>query len=249
MRSEQKTSVKATYILLAATIIGFVIEIGIGIEAAREYVLSRKNLLESGYVLVTYGFLHSGFTHLAGNLASLFLQGKLLEKTVGSVKMAAIYLGGMIGGGVTWLIFNAGVTVSGASAATSAVMAANMVISPGKSLIDEVPLIRDLPLPGLRGLFNVSLWSAVAILVNIELALEGTSAATLAHLGGMAAGTSSVFLFTEKASYRGIAATSGFAVALSTLVLAAPGSLLWTASIAAVALLILAVRRTRKRSV
>lgn len=250
MSAEQKASVKATSLLAALTVAGFIVELGIGIEAARKFVLSRSNILSTGYVIVTYAFLHSGFGHLGGNLLSLLVQGKLLERTVGSGRMALIYVTGIVGGGISWLAFNSGVTVSGASAATSAIMAANMVISPGRSLVDEIPIVRKFPLPVLRSVMNVSLWTAVAILVNIQLTIEtGSSSATFAHLGGIVTGIATVFLLTDKGTKKGLIATAGFAAALSAVTLVSPDSIIWKLALLGIILLVIIVRRTRKRSV
>lgn len=250
MPAKDKTSVWATYLLILVTLTGFLFEISVGIERVKQLVLSRENFFSTGYVILSYGFLHSGLSHLTGNMVSLFVQGKILERTVGSLKMTFIYLLGIIGGGVAYLIFNPSTTVAGASAATSAIMAANMAVSPGRSLVDEIPLLRRFPLPGLRSILNVSFWAAVAILVNIQLAVEGSgSTAVVAHLGGIMTGVASVFLFTNKGTKKGLLTTAGFAAALSTVALVNPESVVWKMALLGIFLLIIAVRRTRKRSV
>lgn len=250
MPAKDKTSVWATYLLILVTLASFFSQLSLGVEGVKELVLSRQNFFSTGYVLLSYGFLHTGLSHLTGNMLSLFVQGKILERTVGNLKMASIYLLGITGGGFAYLVFNPSNTVIGASAATSAIMAANMAVSPGRSLVDEIPILRRFPLPGLRSILNVSLWAAVAILVNIQLAVEGSgSTAVIAHLGGIMTGVVAVFLLTEKGTKKGLLTTSGFAASLSTVVLVKPESVVWKIALLGIFLLIIAVRRTRKRSV
>lgn len=250
MADDQKTLPRATYTLLVATFLVLVWQIFASMEVKQGLVLSQENFWETGYVLITYGFLHSGPSHFTGNMVSLFVQGKILERSIGSLKMPAVYLAGITGGGLAWLAFNPASTVVGASAATSAVMGANMAISPGRSLVDEIPVLRRFPLPGLRSLLNVSLWAAVAILVNLQMTFEGAgSTATLAHLGGIVSGVAAVFFLSNKATRKGLLTTAGFAATLSGIYLVNPESVLWKIAVLGILLLTVLVRRTRKRSV
>lgn len=242
-----KTSVKATYLLIALTAAGLLWQLVMPQDIIKFYVLSRENFVSAAYVLLTYGFLHSGLSHFGVNMLSLFIQGKILEKNVGSMRMAAVYLFGILGGGASYLIFNPENTVIGASAATSAVMAANIAIAPGRSLVDEIPLLRRFPLPGLRSFLNVSLWAAVSILVNIQMTFEGAgSTATIAHLGGMLSGLVSVFVLSDKATKKGLFITAGLITALVGVSILEPGATLSYISLAALVILTMLVRRSRR---
>lgn len=50
--------------------------------------------------ILTAGFIHFGITHLANNMVVFALMGERLERAVGHVRMAVIYLLSLIGGGL-----------------------------------------------------------------------------------------------------------------------------------------------------
>lgn len=50
--------------------------------------------------LLTYAFLHGGIVHLAVNMMSLLQLGPLLERSIGSLRFAALYIATAIGGGI-----------------------------------------------------------------------------------------------------------------------------------------------------
>jgi rhomboid protease GluP len=50
--------------------------------------------------LLTYAFLHGGIVHLAVNMMSLLQLGPLLERSIGSLRFAALYIVTAIGGGI-----------------------------------------------------------------------------------------------------------------------------------------------------
>lgn len=246
MTEKTSISTKITFFLIISTFAAFLWQLAVPIEVTEQYVLSRSSLINTGYTLITYAFLHGGPSHFGGNMLSLFLQGKILEKNIGSLRTAAVYVSGIIGGGLTYVLFNPDTTVIGASAATSAIMAANIAIAPGRSLLDEIPVLRRLPIPGLRSILNVSLWAAIAILVNIQMTFEGAEGvATLGHLGGMTVGVLSVFIFSDRASKKGLITTAGFALALVGMTKFEPGADLSYISLGVLILLTMIVRRTR----
>jgi membrane associated rhomboid family serine protease len=84
------------------------------------------------YALMTHMFLHGSVLHLATNMVVLLAVGSVLERRVGRIAFAAVYLlGGLAGAGASILIdpriFAAGI---GASGAVFAVMALCIVVAP-----------------------------------------------------------------------------------------------------------------------
>jgi rhomboid protease GluP len=82
--------------------------------------------------LVTACFLHSGITHLAFNMLALWSAGPLVERMVGSARMAPMYLvagafGSLLSVAHGWLARQSPLTV-GASGAISGVIAAAMIV-------------------------------------------------------------------------------------------------------------------------
>jgi membrane associated rhomboid family serine protease len=57
--------------------------------------------------IVTSGFLHIGFIHIAVNMLSLWMIGRDLERVLGKLRFAAVYFLSLIGGSVAVLLFAA----------------------------------------------------------------------------------------------------------------------------------------------
>ena len=67
--------------------------------------------------LVTSGFLHADLFHIGLNMYALYLFGPAVERSVGALRMALIYLGGLLGGGAAVMLFNFTAPTLGASGA------------------------------------------------------------------------------------------------------------------------------------
>ena len=68
--------------------------------------------------VVTAGFLHIGFIHLAVNMLSLWMIGRDLERVLGKIRFAAVYFLSLIGGSIGVMLFAA--PNSGAAGASTA---------------------------------------------------------------------------------------------------------------------------------
>ena len=55
--------------------------------------------------VVTGGFLHYGFIHIAVNMLSLWMIGRDMERVLGRVRFAAVYLLSLIGGSIAVMLF------------------------------------------------------------------------------------------------------------------------------------------------
>lgn len=137
--------------------------------------------------LLSYGFLHGGLFHLAFNLFGLYTFGSTLERYLGSAAFLRLYLGCVVGAGLTQLAVattavqdgNLYPTV-GASGGVFGVLLAFAMLFPKARVMLLIPPI---PMPA---------WVMVILFVVIELTLGVTGTASgiahFAHLGGMATG-------------------------------------------------------------
>lgn len=94
------------------------------------YRAIRKN---TWYELITSGFLHGGFTHLAFNMITLLFFGPVLERSIGEVHFLILYFTGLLASSIPSLIRhkdNPSYATIGASGAVEAVLFAFIVIFP-----------------------------------------------------------------------------------------------------------------------
>lgn len=170
--------------IIAATIIGFLLEFSAGEPAVSGFALWP---LQAGFMpwqLVTYAFLHASITHLAFNMYGLWLFGRELEYLMGRRALLYLYFASVLSAGimqllVTGLTGNVYPTV-GASGGVFGLLLAYGMCFPNRIIMLLFPPV---PLPA---------WLFVALYAGIELTLgvTGTQAgvAHFAHLGGMVGG-------------------------------------------------------------
>src|SRR3954454_9572604 len=116
--SKQRTKVRdlaaprggtdVTKVLIAINIIAFVAELSSGGTAISDVggsVIRRGALFGPSisidheyYRLITSGFLHAGFIHIAFNMYLLWILGQMLEPALGGVRFAAIYVTALLAG-------------------------------------------------------------------------------------------------------------------------------------------------------
>lgn len=134
--------------------------------------------------LLSYGFLHGDFFHIALNMIGLVVFGPLLERCMGSAHFAFFYLFCLVCAGVSQLLVGLGETQAvatiGASGAIYGLMAAAASLYPDRKML-------LIPLPGeLEARTLAWLLAAISLLHGVV----GTNAgvAHFAHLGGMLGG-------------------------------------------------------------
>ena len=96
----QLQSAPAVFVLILANVLVFLFEISVG-NWNDPQVLHRIGALEADAVvaqheywrLFTALFLHGGFLHLAFNLFALYVLGPPLERSIGTIRFLACYLG------------------------------------------------------------------------------------------------------------------------------------------------------------
>jgi rhomboid protease GluP len=126
--------------------------------------------------LFTAIFLHASPTHLIGNLVTLMIVGLFLEPMIGAGWFAAIYLtGGFAGAMLSMLLNGPDVLSVGASGAIMAALAALFTLSFHANATFPTLMRR---------------WSAGALVPALipQIAHNGASVDTFAHLGGSVAG-------------------------------------------------------------
>lgn len=85
------------------------------------------------YELITSGFLHGGFIHLAFNMITLFFFGPVLERSIGEIHFLILYFTGLLASSIPSLIRhkdNPSYATIGASGAVESVLFAFIVIFP-----------------------------------------------------------------------------------------------------------------------
>jgi membrane associated rhomboid family serine protease len=134
--------------------------------------------------VVTYAFLHGGFSHLLLNMLGLWMFGKEIERHWGTVRTAAFYficvLGGAIGQLIVTTFEGTRAPMIGASGGVFGILLAFGVMFPERRIIMLIP-----PMP------VKAKWVVLGYgLVELWLGVSGTLAgiAHFAHLGGMVFG-------------------------------------------------------------
>jgi membrane associated rhomboid family serine protease len=79
------------------------------------------------YRLVTAGFIHFGVLHIVMNMLLLFQLGNLLERALGSARLAAVYFASLLAGSLGVLILDGHGLSGGASGAVFGLMTAAAV--------------------------------------------------------------------------------------------------------------------------
>ena len=118
--------------------------------------------------LITSVFAHSSIWHIALNMLSLFIFGRILEPMLGRSRYLALYLISGLGGSVAVLLLNPGGGVLGASGAVFGLMGAILVI--------------------LRGLGGNGTQLLVLIGLNLAIGFIVPNVAWQAHVGGVITG-------------------------------------------------------------
>jgi membrane associated rhomboid family serine protease len=130
--------------------------------------------------IVTYMFLHAGFTHLLFNMIALWMFGSVLERTWGSRRFIQYYLLTGIGGGLCYALFNMNspIPTVGASGAIYGLLTAYAVLFP-----DSVIYVWFV-IP-LKAKWFALIFGGIEFFASFG---QGGGVAHLAHLGGMVIG-------------------------------------------------------------
>ena len=138
--------------------------------------------------VLTYGFLHGGFLHLALNMYALWLFGTRLEHLWGSRRFATYYLICVVGAALAQMVVSEislaqggeAYPVLGASGGVFGVLLAFGLTFPEARLMLLFP-----PIP-IKAKWFVLIYGAIELTAGVTGTLEGV--AHFAHLGGMVTG-------------------------------------------------------------
>jgi membrane associated rhomboid family serine protease len=157
------------------------------------FALSGENFRQlKVWTLFSYGFLHSTLTifHILGNMLGLFFIGRILEPLLGRQQFLLLYLGSMLVGGLTYLVFHVGDFryVVGASAAVFGILTLFCFLRPEQPITLLLFFVLPITVKP-KWLFRISLGITIACLLFYELpGANGGGVAHSAHLGGMISG-------------------------------------------------------------
>lgn len=151
-----------------------------GSELILDGAVSRPAIADGEYWrLVTSGFLHAGFLHLAFNGFALYVLGTMLEPAIGRLRFATIYFVSLLAGSFGALLFEPrGLTV-GASGAIFGLMGAAVVVMRNRGIN-----------PMESGL---GVWLGINLLFTF--AIPGISIG--GHLGGLIGGALAAFVMFD----------------------------------------------------
>jgi uncharacterized protein len=133
-----------------------------------------SNFLRAPWTIVTAMFIHGSFTHIFGNMITLFFFGQFLIDIVGDRNFLITYFAGGVLGNIFYLFLGDPSSVAiGASGAIFAVGGALTVLQPNLKVF-----IFPIPLP-------ISIWIAV---IGGFIIMTQPGIAWQAHLGGLVFG-------------------------------------------------------------
>lgn len=165
------------------------------------------------YRLVTSGFLHASlFPHLFFNMLLLFLLGRLLEPTLGSVRFLGIYLASLLAGSFGALILDPNTLSLGASGAVFGIFGAGFVLARR------------------RGLDALAGQIGFLIVINLVFTLADPGISVGAHLGGLVGGLICIFAVVE--GERGRLGPNRLPVELALMAAVAVGSVVGALAVA-----------------
>jgi membrane associated rhomboid family serine protease len=89
--------------------------IGRGVNEGEWQLSLNRYFIDSGewWRIVTSGFLHFGFAHLAMNMFSLFVLGRVLEPVMAKWAFFALYMTSLLAGSAGVLVMESGVQITG----------------------------------------------------------------------------------------------------------------------------------------
>jgi len=197
-----------TYVIIAICLVVFIAQnipgpVGTLVDIYGAYRPRFTEVLP--WTMVTSLFLHGSIPHIALNMFSLYIFGSILERSLGRLRFAALYLVSGFGGSVAVLLLAPGIAVVGASGAVFGLLGAFFVIQ--------------------RKLGGNNLQLIILIVLNLVIGfVPGLNIAWQAHLGGLAVGAAVAFVYlrTRRADQRRaqLLGVAGISVALVVITIA-----------------------------
>lgn len=200
----------ATMLLASVNVLVFAAGVALGLHSwlveRSAFALDPFLAGEYGRIIAS-GFVHAGPLHLLYNLLFLVLFGRACEEVFGGVRTLLIYLTGVVAGAAAFGALFPGSSAIGASGGVFGLMAAGMLVEPGRPVHETF-----LPLP-------ISLVAVVYLLPAVGNAFDlAGNVANIAHVGGAVAGSALAFLWERERAEKGVWAVLGFTVLVLALV-------------------------------
>jgi len=195
-----------TYVLIAANILFFLIELSAGDQFVQNWAFIPSNFSQSPATewptIFTAMFMHGGWMHLFGNMLYLYIFGDNVEDNFGHVKYLIFYLVAGIAATFAQYVFNEGSSIPnvGASGAIAGVLGAYILMFP-QSRVDVLVVRQVISMPAIVviGFWIVlQLFSGVGSISNTGADVGGV--AYMAHVGGFAAGFVIALLFGRRSN-------------------------------------------------
>src|SRR6266542_1681265 len=185
----------ATYALIAINVAAFLAELAGGGSAGSFQInsLIRDGGLNATSVadgewwrLVTSGFLHFNFFHIAFNMFALFILGGLLEPAIGTPRFLGLYFVSLLAGSFGALLLTPDVTSAGASGAVFGLMSAAFIVARH------------------RGLEQLASQIGFYVVLNLVFTFGVPGISVGGHLGGLLGGglTGLLIVFSERRTAR-----------------------------------------------
>jgi membrane associated rhomboid family serine protease len=201
-----------TYAIIAICVIAFIGEmaggagLGFGRPGGTFYVKGALYgpLVADGeyWRLVTSGFLHAGFLHIAFNMYLLWWLGRLLEPALGHVRFAAIYFTSLLAGSFGALLLAPHTVTIGASGAVFGLMGAAVVE------------FRR------RGIGVMESGIGILIIINLGFSFLFPGISIGGHIGGLIGGVLAALAINLGERFRSLALSLAGCLALSAVAVA-----------------------------
>jgi membrane associated rhomboid family serine protease len=136
--------------------------------------------------VLTAGFLHLGFLHIAMNMFTLYIIGRIVEPALGSAQYVAVYITALLGGSLGAMILDPETPSAGASGAIFGLMGIALVIAWSRGIKDAYQQIGGL------------------IIVNLLITFGVSGISKGAHLGGLIGGALCGLILFELGEKRGL---------------------------------------------
>lgn len=143
--------------------------------------------------LIVSGFLHTSTAHLLYNLFFLVIFGAACEEEFGSTRTGILYGSSLVMGGLFFAVLHPGAAAVGSSGAVSGLIAAAILVAPGR---DIHPTIPSFPIALLALAFIIPTTLNAFTLVD--------QTANIAHIGGLATGVLLAYTWKPEAARTGL---------------------------------------------
>ena len=191
--SRTRTTPIINYVLIAANILVFLIELNLGDSFIEQWAFFPTRFMDNPsrdwVTIFSSMFMHAGLLHIGGNMLYLWVFGNNVEDRFGHIAYLAFYLACGVAATLSQLYFSLGSDIPnlGASGAIAGVLGAYLLMFPFRRV--TVILVRFVvPLPAIIVLgfwFLLQFYSGVG---SIAVSAETGGVAYMAHIGGFVAG-------------------------------------------------------------